>query len=62
MGAAHPDGIFVPSFAAREFEGIAAVEKRVILYGSESNVSIFRSNPDAYDYCTPCPRRLPRKL
>lgn len=39
---------------AQEFEGIAVVEKRVILYGSESCVSVFRSNPDsAYDYCTP---------
>ena len=42
---------------AQEFDGIAVLEKRVILYGSESNVSIFKSNPDASDYCAvpePC--------
>ncbi len=42
---------------SQEFDGIAVVEKRVILYGSESNVSIFKSNPDASDYCSlpePC--------
>ena len=39
---------------AQEFEGIAVVEKRVILYGGESCVNVFRSSPDAsYDYCTP---------
>ena len=37
---------------SQEFEGIAAVEKRVILYGSESNVSVFRSTPDS-DFCAP---------
>ena len=49
---------------AQEFEGIAAVEKRVILYGGESNVNVFRSNPDACDYCAPltpagCSRNVP---
>ena len=42
---------------SQEFEGIAVLEKKVILYGSESNVSIFKSNPDASDYCAvpePC--------
>lgn len=42
---------------SQEFEGIAVVEKKVILYGSESNVSIFKSNPDSSDYCSvpdPC--------
>lgn len=42
---------------SQEFEGIAVLEKKVILYGSESNVSIFKSNPDTSDYCTlpePC--------
>lgn len=42
---------------SQEFEGIAVLEKRVILYGSESNVSMFKSNPDASDYCAvpePC--------
>ena len=35
----------------QEFEGIAVLEKRVILYGSESNVSIFKSSADTMDYC-----------
>ena len=36
---------------SQEFDGIAVLEKRVILYGSESNVSIFKSSPDTSDYC-----------
>lgn len=42
---------------SQEFEGVAVLEKKVILYGSESNVSVFKSNPDAMDYCAvpePC--------
>ncbi len=42
---------------SQEFDGIAVVEKKVILYGSESNVSIFKSSPDTSDYCAvpePC--------
>ena len=42
---------------SQEFEGVAVLEKRVILYGSESNVNIFKSNPDTSDYCSipePC--------
>ena len=42
---------------SQEFEGVAVLEKRVILYGGESNVSIFKSNPDTSDYCAipePC--------
>lgn len=42
---------------SQEFEGIAVLEKKVVLFGSESNVSIFKSNPDASDYCAmpkPC--------
>ena len=38
---------------SQEFEGIAVLEKKVILYGSESNVSVFKSNPDVSDYCSP---------
>ena len=41
---------------SQEFEGIAVLEKRVILYGGESNVNVFKSTPDA-DYCSipePC--------
>jgi hypothetical protein len=36
---------------SQEFEGVAVLEKKVILYGSESNVSIFKSSADANDYC-----------
>lgn len=42
---------------AQEFEGIAVLEKKVVLFGGESNVSMFKSNPDASDYCAlpePC--------
>lgn len=34
------------------FDGVAVVEKKVILYGSESNVSIFRSTADATNFCS----------
>lgn len=42
---------------SQDFDGVAVLEKKVILYGSESNVNIFKSNPDASDYCaepSPC--------
>ena len=42
---------------SQEFDGIAVLEKKVVLYGSESNVKTFKSNPDASDYCSipePC--------
>lgn len=45
---------------AQAFEGIAVVEKKVVLWGSESNVSVFRSGGDD-DFCAPpelcCPTR-----
>lgn len=37
---------------SQEFEGMAVLEKRVILYGSESNVSIFKSVGDGSDFCS----------
>ena len=37
---------------SQEFEGVAILEKRVVLYGSESNVNIFKSSPDSSDYCS----------
>ena len=37
---------------AQELEGIAVLEKRVILYGGESNVNIFKSNA-CDDFCAP---------
>jgi hypothetical protein len=38
----------------QEFEGIAVIDKKVVLYGSESNVNIFKSNANANDFCD-CP-------
>ena len=37
---------------SQEFEGVVILEKRVVLYGSESNVSIFKSNGDCSDFCS----------
>ena len=42
---------------SQEFEGVAVLEKKVILYGGESNVSVFKSSADSSDYCAipePC--------
>ncbi len=42
---------------SQEFDGIAVLEKKVILYGGESNVNIFRSGADSSDFCAhiePC--------
>ena len=36
---------------SQEFDGIAVLEKKVILFGGESSVSTFKSNPDSSDYC-----------
>ncbi len=33
------------------FSGVAVTEKKVILYGSEGNVSIFQSNPNESGFC-----------
>lgn len=38
----------------QEFEGIAVIDKKVVLYGSESNVNIFKSNSGTNDFCN-CP-------
>lgn len=41
---------------SQEFEGLAVLEKKVILYGGESNVSVFKSNGGCADFCaTPDP-------
>ncbi len=37
----------------QEFEGIAVTEKKVVLFGNESNVRTFKSSP-ATEFCTPC--------
>lgn len=42
----------------QEFEGIAVLEKNVVLYGSESNVSIFKSGKHNGDFCS---RPVPAK-
>ncbi|MBE6694362.1 MAG: hypothetical protein E7589_06335 [Ruminococcaceae bacterium] len=41
----------------REFDGIAVLEKKVVLFGGESNVSIFKSSVDSSAFCSepePC--------
>ena len=38
----------------QEFEGIAVVEKKVILFGSEGNVSVFKSEPGVSGFCPDC--------
>ena len=39
---------------SQEFDGVAVIDKRVILYGGESNVNIFKSNNTSMDFCS-CP-------
>lgn len=39
----------------QEFDGIAVVEKKVILYGSEGNVNVFKSDPNNSGFCNPHP-------
>ncbi len=40
---------------SQEIEGISVLEKRVILFGGESNVSIFKSSAGENDFCRePC--------
>ena len=36
---------------ATEFSGLAVCDKKVILYGGEGNVSVFRSSKDGNDFC-----------
>ena len=43
--------VCVPMGQAQEFEGVAVIEKRVVLFGGESNVSVFRSS-DTEGFCT----------
>ncbi len=35
----------------REFDGIAVIEKKVVLFGGESNVNVFRSDDTSTDTC-----------
>ena len=41
---------------SQEIEGIAVLEKRVILYGGESNVSVFKSHGVGDNFCGCTPR------
>lgn len=41
----------VCSGRTQDFEGIAVLEKRVVLYGGESNLNVFRSSGD-HDFCS----------
>ena len=41
---------------SQEIEGIAVLEKRVILYGGESNVSVFKSHGVGENFCGCTPR------
>ena len=43
--------VCVPMGQSQEFEGVAVVEKRVVLFGGESNVSVFRSS-DTESFCS----------
>ncbi len=35
-----------------EFAGVSVLEKRVVLFGSEGNVSVFKSDGEGRDFCT----------
>ena len=42
---------------SQEFDGVAVLEKKIILFGGEGNVSTFRSTPDGDGFCAeikPC--------
>lgn len=52
---------------SQELQGVAVLEKRVILYGGESNVNIFKSQADCDSFCacpapTCCERNLPTAI
>ena len=48
---------------SQELEGIAVLEKKVILYGGESNVNVFKSSGCGDDFCAcPKPRECERNL
>ena len=52
---------------SQELEGIAVLEKRVILYGGESNVNIFKSSADCNSFCAMpdpacCERNVPTAI
>lgn len=52
---------------SQELEGIAVLEKKVILYGGESNVNVFKSNGDCDGFCampdpSGCERNVPTAI
>lgn len=44
--------VCVPLGQLQEFKGVAVLEKRVVLFGAESNVSVFRSGNNSGNYCS----------
>lgn len=44
--------ICVGAGRTQEVDGICAVEKKVVLFGSEGNISVFRSRPDERNFCS----------
>ena len=52
----------------QEFEGIAVADKRVILFGGESSVNMFKSDPESSGFCAPapklgsCPKNVPTAI
>ena len=58
--------VCVPMGQSQEFEGIAVLDKHVVLYGGESNVSVFRSR-ESEGYCAVpdlvcCAKNLPEAV
>ena len=52
---------------SQELDGIAVLEKRVVLYGGDSNAVVFKSNLCGNDFCAPptpvcCERNLPTAI
>lgn len=46
---------------SQEFDGVAVIEKKVILYGGECNANVFRSSGDFSDFCAypePCKKDI----
>lgn len=44
--------VCVPMGQMQEFKGVAVLEKRVVLYGGVSNVSVFRSSGNTGNFCS----------
>lgn len=50
-----------------EFEGVVAVDKKVVLFGGEKNVNVFKSDCEDLDFCTSkevnsCASRMPKAV